>query len=73
MVDKENRLSYYGAYLLKQALIEMGYPEVDSFRKKKDLIAYVKRLIAEPIDVSDDEPEEDIIVIDGTLRKLREI
>ena len=42
---KENQLSYYSARLLKEALIELGYPEVAKIKNKKDFIffTYLKK------------------------------
>lgn len=70
---KENKLSYYSAKLLKDALVELGYTEVKDIKNKKELIEYITLLIqCEGNDtyISDSSEEEDdddtIITIDMT-------
>ena len=66
---KENQLSYYSARLLKEALIELGYPEVAKIKNKKELINYITILIQSATedtyltDSSDDSEDYPIITI----------
>ena len=77
---KENQLSYYSARLLKEALIELGYPEVEKIKNKKELINYITILIQSATedtyftDSSDDSEDEPIITIThNSLTNLRNI
>jgi len=78
---KDNQLSYYSARLLKEALVELGYPEVAKIRNKKELIIYITNLIqtttTEPYltDSDEDNKDEPIAITDMThiLTKLKKL
>ena len=64
---KENKLSYYSAKLLKDALVELGYTEVKNIKNKKELIQYVTLLIQTEgpdtyISDSDEDSDDDTII-----------
>jgi hypothetical protein len=77
---KENKLSYYSAKLLKDALVELGFTEVKNIKNKKELIEYVTLLIQcegseDYKSDSDSDDNEAITTIDVTkvLDKLKKI
>ena len=76
----ENQLSYYSAKLLKDALIELGYPEVSKIKNKKELIRFITILIQSATEEtyltdSDDDSEDETITVIGphSLDRLRNI
>ena len=80
-IAKENKLSYYSANLLKQALIELGYTYVENIKNKKELIKYLTILIQSSTadtylsDSSEDSEDDSIITIDAShvLDKLKKL
>jgi len=76
----ENQLSYYSAKLLKDALIELGYPEVTKIKNKKELIRFITILIQSATeetyltDSDEDSDDEPVITIGPhSLNMLRNI
>lgn len=75
------KLSYFSAKLLREALVELGYPEAQSIKNKKELIEYTTYLIQSAnkdtyiSDSEEDSDEDEIITIDMTkcYEKLRNI
>lgn len=75
------KLSYFSARLLREALVELGYPEAQSIKNKKELIEYITYLIQSATvdtyisDSDEDSDGDEIITIDMTkcYDKLRNI